>query len=38
LNRVRDARLDGQVTTRAEEEALLEQLLEQMEHTGGESV
>jgi tRNA nucleotidyltransferase (CCA-adding enzyme) len=38
LNRVRDARLDGQVTTRADEEALLEQLLEQMEHTGGDNV
>ena len=38
LNRVRDARLDDQVATRAEEEALLEQLLDQMEHTGGDSV
>jgi tRNA nucleotidyltransferase (CCA-adding enzyme) len=38
LNQLRDARLDGQVQTREDEEALLAQLIEQIEQNGGEGM
>jgi tRNA nucleotidyltransferase (CCA-adding enzyme) len=38
LNRLRDARLDGEVETRADEEALLEQMLTEMEKEGGDAL
>jgi len=38
LNQLRDARLDGRVQTREDEEALLAQLLNQLEQNGGEGM